>query len=120
MVHRDVPDHHGVHHPFRLEGALFLHTAPCLYRPAGAPVGTLRGAGRPGRRALLWSLVPRRWGSRRACGWRQPVPREGGAWSGGRPYCAGLARGRERRVPANAVIMRPAVGFEIPKDAAAL
>ena len=58
-------DHHGVHHPFRLEGALLLHTAPCPYRPTDAPVGT----------QWYWALVPRRWGSRRACGWRQPVPK---------------------------------------------
>ena len=34
----------------------------------------------PRRRAICarewrWALVPRRWGARRACGWRQPVPR---------------------------------------------
>ena len=57
MVHKDVPpvtsshapaDHHGVHHPFRLEGARLLHTAPCPY-PTDAPVGTTPDAGRPGR-----------------------------------------------------------------------
>ena len=57
----------------------------------------------PWRRATwatewCWALVPRLWGSRRACGWRQGR-REGGAWSGGRPHCARLARGRERRGP---------------------
>ena len=68
MVHRDVPpvtsshqfllylatqpaDHHGVHHPFRLEGALLLHTAPSPCRPADAQVDTPRGAFRPGRQS---------------------------------------------------------------------
>ena len=52
-----------------------------------------------GEGVVLGSFVPRRWGSRRACGWRQPVPERvvRGAVDG--PHCAGLARGRERRGP---------------------
>ena len=42
--------------------------------------------------------------------------REGGAWSGGRLHCAGLARVNDG-VPLNAFVMRPEVGFEVPKDA---
>ena len=69
--------------------ALLLHTAPCPYRPTDAPVGTPRGAGRPGR------------GS--------------GAVDG--PTVGDCLAGRERRVPTNAIVMRPAIGFEIPKGA---
>ena len=75
MVNRDVPpetssqqfldnlatapaDHHGVHHPFRLEGALLLHTALCPYRPTDAPFNKDDlGEG------VVLALVPRRWGS---------------------------------------------------------
>ena len=61
--------------PFRLERALLLHTAPCPYRPTDAPVGASRAPQSDLGEGAVLAFVPRRWGSRRACGWRQPVPR---------------------------------------------
>ena len=110
MVHRDVPpvtssqqfiddlapaDHHGVHHPFRLEEALLPVTG--WYHPRRRATWA---------RERYWALVPRCWGSRPACGCGEvdgPTVRDWLAAKDG--------------VPANAVVMRPAIVFEIPKDA---
>ena len=75
-----------------------------------------RGAGRPGRGSGTWACVPRRWGARQACG-RQPVLR---GWCGGpvdSPTVRDSLAAVNDGVPANAVVMRPAIGFEMTKDA---
>ena len=123
MVHRDVPlvtysqqflddpATHGIHHPFRLDGALLLHTAPCPYRPTDAPVFTSRGAGRPGEAVVLgpcatasgfttssWLVA--------ACAER--VVRGAVDDPTVRDWLAAVNDG----IPANAVVMRPAIGFD--------
>ena len=64
-------------------------------------------------RKWYWAFVPRCYDGLVVDG---GLCREGGAWSGGRPNCAGLAGGRERLGTANAVVARLAIGFELPKD----
>ena len=74
------------------------HTAPCPYRPTDAPVGTPRSAGRPQRG-----------------GCAGPLCHGAGAWSGGRPHCAGLARGSERRGNRERGRQAPGGRFRDPK-----
>ena len=102
-----------VHYPFRLEGALLFHTAPCPCRPTDAPVGTSRGAGRSGRGSGTGPLCH---GAGVLAARAERVVRGAVDDPTVRDWLAAVNDG----VPANAVVMRPTIGFEIRKDVAAL
>ena len=97
----------GFHHPFRLEGV------PCPYCPTDAPVGTPAGPGRPGRGSGTGPLC-------HGAGVHDGLVVGGGErvvrGAVDDPTVRDLLAAVNDKVPANAVVMRPAISLEIPKD----